>query len=384
MISSILRPSQSHGPASGDRPALNRRLSLVTTAVLLFASTVFAPLGRSAELGAQAPGSQRGGVERPVRLALFPFVRGKNVSDFEYEQISAAFHLSLSRAQDFQIVPRFELGRILNAAEEAGETFESPEPIYALAAANNIDLLVFGSVGAEVRLQHRGVDLRSVGLKVEIVNVPRKQVFNTVAWSTSHLHGQNIQEGEKIADLATMTAGKLTWRSPDFFPIRVVFDASSREIIPRSFDADEAYKTRVRERLDKLSLPVGVEMDSVLVNVREKREISTLGAVGCVTLVGWLFVPFYEIDYDLDILARVKYIDESGVEYREFADAGHESENFHFTADAEKYEQPTLKLLGLVTEQIYDSIRGDRRLFQDRSALLRKLFLKPADVPENI
>ncbi|MEQ9365409.1 MAG: hypothetical protein RIF32_14275 [Leptospirales bacterium] len=354
-------------------------------------AVLIAPLS-GPELGARVDavgavaqaGSSRSGVGRPVRLALFPFVRGKNVSDFEYEQISAAFHLALSRSSDFQIVPRFELGRLLHTAEEAGETFDSPERIYALAAAHNIDLLVFGSVGAEIQLQHRGVDLRSVGLKVEIVNVPRKQVFNTVAWSTQHLSGENIQEGEKIADLSTMAAGKLTWGSPGLFPIRVVFDSSSREIIPRTFDSDEPYKARVRGRLDELKLPRGVEVDSVLVNIREKRELSTFGAVGCVTLVGWLFVPFYEVDYGLDILARVKFLGERGVEYREFADAGNDTESFHISAGADKYERRTLEMLDEVTEGVYASIRGDARLFQDRSELLRKLFLKSAQVPEKV
>lgn len=323
-------------------------------------------------------------VGAPVRLALFPFVRGENVTDFEYEQISAAFHLALSRSKDFQIVPRFELGRMLQAAEEAGESFRTPEPIYKLAEANNIDLMVFGSVGAEIRYQHRGVDLRSVGLKVEIVNVPRKQVFNTVAWSTDHLSGENIQEGEKIADLSTMAAGKLTWRAPGVFPIRVVFDARSREIIPREFDADEAYKTRVRDRLQKLPLPPGVEIDSALVNVREKRELSTLGAVGCLTLVGWLFVPFYEIDYSLDILVRVKFLEERGVEYREFADAGNRRESYHVLTGVENYEGPTLELLDEIGQRVDASIRRDRRLFQDRSGLLRKAYLKSELEAENI
>lgn len=361
------------------RPPQILLLSLVC-AIILFAS------GDGRELIAQESGREnsKSGVRGPVRLALFPFVRGKNVSDFEYEQISSAFHLALSRHKDFEIVPRFELGRIIRLAEEAGEKFESPEPLYTMAIANNIDLIVFGSVGAELQLQHRGVDLRTVGLKVEIVNVPRKQVFNTVAWSTSHLSGENIQEGEKISGLSTMAAGKLTWQSPDLFPIRVIFDTQSRDVIQRSADADEPYKKSVRDRLEGLRFLPGAEIDSVLVNVREKRGISGLGAAGCITLVGWLIVPFWEVDYNLDILVRVKYLDETGVQYREFADAAHTTESFHISAGTKKYERPTLELLQSVSEQVYSSIRNDEKLFTDRSELLRELFEKSADIPEKV
>ena len=314
----------------------------------------------------------------PVRLALLPFVKGENVSDFEYEQVCSAFYLALSRQKEFEIVPRFELMRLLQKAEEAGEDFESEDRIYTLAADNNIDLMVFGSVGAVQHFEYKGVNLRTVGLKVEIANVLRKQVFNTVAWSTSHLSGENIQQGEKISGLSTMAAAKLTWQSPDFFPVQIVFDPASQKAVARAPGADEAYKDRVRSQLLEMKLPPGAEIDSVLVNVREKKEMSGAGVVGCLTLVGWLFVPMWEVEYNLDMLVRVKYLNEEGVQYSEFADAGQARESFHFTAGNEKYEKPTVELLNSVGALVHKAIRNDRKLFIDRSELLRKLFQKDA------
>ncbi len=318
---------------------------------------------------------------------MLPLIRGENVNDFEYAQVSSAFFLALSAREEFETLSRAEtldLLRLMRDRREAEEdasdgNFRDSDDadigpadadVYDLAREKDVDLVVFGSVGADRPRDQGGI--RTVGIKVEIASVAQRRTFNKIAWSVSHIGPPE----DRIANLATLAAQKLIWQASEAFPVRVNFADSSRDFIPRNRQDVDAYKQRMRAAVRDLELPAGVEIDSVVVNVREKREVSGAGLVGCLTLIGWMFVPYYNVDTGVDLLVRLKYLNKDGVVYTEFADANNDSESYHFTADAGDYEAQTLRILDGVWQSTAETITADRSLFRDRSKIVKQFFAK--------
>lgn len=311
---------------------------------------------------------------KPLRLMLLPFVKDDTITDFEYEQVSSAFHLAVSRRREFDVISRLELIRILQKTEgEESPTLNQPDRLYDLAEAHDVDLLIFGAVGAVQNFELRGMSLRTVGLKVEIASVERRQVFNQVAWSTSHITGGGgAQQGDRIAMLSGLAANKLMWLAPDFYPVNVGFDS----FVKRKADDYEFYKNRVRAKLNELKLPAGSEIDLVEVQVRERQSVAPSGVVGCLTLVGWLFLPYYDVSQDVTVQVRLKTVSEKGIQFDEFNTVEKSSELYHFSASDEKKTRPSIDLLDKNLLDVLVRVRKNRSVFEDRSAVLRRFYRK--------
>ncbi len=345
------------------------------TALLLTAGTLY---GDSSPADGESFFAKDG---EPLRLMLLPFVKDDVITDFEYEQVSSAFHLAVSRRREFDVVSRLELIRILQKTEdEEGPSLDKPDSLYDLAEEHDVDLLIFGAVGALQNFELRGMSLRTVGIKVEIASVERRQVFNQVAWSTSHVTGGGTQQGDRIALLSGLAANKLMWLAPDFYPVNVSFDS----FVQHKPEDYELYKNRVRGKLNELKLPPGSEIDLVEVQVRERQELAPTGVVGCLTLVGWLFLPYYEVSHDVNLQIRLKTVSANGVQFDEFNSVANSSELYHISASDEKKSRPSIGLLDNTLQDSVARVRKNRGAFEDRSAILRKFYRKPEneDAPD--
>lgn len=307
------------------------------------------------------------GLEARPRLAVLPFGRQDGVSDNEYQQVQSAFYLSLSSAADVEMVTTFDLLGLLNEGGRSREILENDASLYKFAREKGIDLLVLG----RVELQGEDGGERSVGLRATLASAAKERVFNSVAWSAS-LSFNRQQNAQRLIDLSAMAAQKLLWKRPDLYPLSLRFNTENPALSERLQGA--RFRQRVNELIEANALPPGTEIDAVHVNVRETKSVAPTGVLGCITLVGWIVLPYYSVDYSLDILVRVKRLEPGGVEFSELRSVATDSQLFHVLSGAQSRAEPSNALLEKAAGDLRMQIQNDRVLHQNREALLREFF----------
>lgn len=305
------------------------------------------------------------GLEARPRLAVLPFGRQDGISDNEYQQVQSAFYLSLSSAADVEMVTTFDLLGLLNEGGRSREILENDASLYKFAREKGIDLLVLG----RVELQGEQGGERSVGLRATLASAAKERVFNTVAWSAS-LSFNRQQNAQRLIDLSAMAAQKLLWKRPDLYPLSVRFNTENPALSERIQGA--RFRQRINELIEASALPPGAEIDAVHVNIRETKSVAPTGVLGCLTLVGWIVLPYYNVDYNLDILVRVKRLEPGGVEFSELRSVAADSQLFHVLSGAQTRAEPSGALLEKAALDMRTQIQNDRALHQNREALLRE------------
>jgi hypothetical protein len=306
-------------------------------------------------------------LEARPKLAVLPFGRQEGVSDNEYQQVQSAFYLSLSTTADVEMVTTFDLLGLLNEGGRSREILENDASLYKFAREKGIDLLVLG----RVELQGDDAGQRSVGLRATLASAAKERIFNSVAWSAS-LNFNRQQNAQRLIDLSAMAAQKLLWKRPDLYPLSIRFDTENPALSERVQGA--RFRQRVNELIEAAALPPGAEIDAVHVNVRETKSVAPTGVLGCLTLVGWMVLPYYNVDYNLDILVRVKRLEPGGVEFSELRSVAADSQLFHLLSGAQGRSEPSNALLEKAAGEIRAQIQNDRGLHQNREALLREFF----------
>ncbi|MCB1308490.1 MAG: hypothetical protein KDK30_09935 [Leptospiraceae bacterium] len=294
-------------------------------------------------------------LEARQRVAIVPFSRGEDVNDYEYYQIYHSFYLALSYEEDFDMVTTFEVSNMFQKMEgEFEESTDIKEQMYTTAREYNIDLLVFGRVDKAPRSTGRLDNI--VGLSVNLVNVEHRKEFNEVTWSADYTYRIDNNGMNRLELLSRVVAAKLLWQNPELYPVNV-YDGN----ILQAQKSNE-YESQVRDRLKGLLLPRGVEIDAVRATVNEQRSAASTRFLGCVTLVGWLFLPYTTVDYDVNLAVRVKYLSDEGVQYVDFSVAEKDRQEFGVSASAIEINRPMEALLNKSVQSVIRNIQGDTRL----------------------
>ena len=294
-------------------------------------------------------------LEARQRVAIVPFSRGEDVNDYEYFQIYHSFYLALSYEEDFDMVTTFEVSNMFQKMEgEFEESTDIKEQMYTTAREYNIDLLVFGRVDKAPRSTGRLDNI--VGLSVNLVNVEHRKEFNEVTWSADYTYRIDNNGMNRLELLSRVVAAKLLWQNPELYPVNV-YDGN----ILQAQKSNE-YESQVRDRLKGLLLPRGVEIDAVRATVNEQRSAASTRFLGCVTLVGWLFLPYTTVDYDVNLAVRVKYLSDEGVQYVDFSVAEKDRQEFGVSASAIEINRPMEALLNKSVQSVIRNIQGDTRL----------------------
>ena len=294
-------------------------------------------------------------LEARQRVAIVPFSRGEDVNDYEYYQIYHSFYLALSYEEDFDMVTTFEVSNMFQKMEgEFEESTDIKEQMYTTAREYNIDLLVFGRVDKAPRSTGRLDNI--VGLSVNLVNVEHRKEFNEVTWSADYTYRIDNNGMNRLELLSRVVAAKLLWQNPELYPVNV-YDGN----ILQAQKSNE-YESQVRDRLKGLLLPRGVEIDAVRATVNEQRSAASTRFLGCVTLVGWLFLPYTTVDYNVNLAVRVKYLSDEGVQYVDFSVAEKDRQEFGVSASAIEINRPMEALLNKSVQSVIRNIQGDTRL----------------------
>ena len=294
-------------------------------------------------------------LEARQRVAIVPFSRGEDVNDYEYYQIYHSFYLALSYEEDFEIATTFEVSNMFQKMEgEFEESTDIKEQMYTTAREYNIDLLVFGRVDKAPRSAGRRDNI--VGLSVNLVNVEHRKEFNEVTWSADYTYRIDNNGMNRLELLSRVVAAKLLWQNPELYPVNV-YNGN----ILQAQKSNE-YESQVRDRLKGLLLPRGVEIDAVRATVNEQRSAASTRFLGCVTLVGWLFLPYTTVDYDVNLAVRVKYLSDEGVQYVDFSVAEKDRQEFGVSASAIEINRPMEALLNKSVQSVIRNIQGDTRL----------------------
>ena len=294
-------------------------------------------------------------LEARQRVAIVPFSRGEDVNDYEYYQIYHSFYLALSYEEDFDMVTTFEVSNMFQKMEgEFEESTDIKEQMYTTAREYNIDLLVFGRVDKAPRSTGRLDNI--VGLSVNLVNVEHRKEFNEVTWSADYTYRIDNNGMNRLELLSRVVAAKLLWQNPELYPVNV-YDGN----ILQAQKSNE-YESQVRDRLKGLLLPRGVEIDAVRATVNEQRSAASTRFLGCVTLVGWLFLPYTTVDYNVNLAVRVKYLSDEGVQYVDFSVAEKDRHDFGVSASAIEINRPMEALLNKSVQSVIRNIQGDTRL----------------------
>lgn len=294
-------------------------------------------------------------LEARQRVAIVPFSRGEDVNDYEYFQIYHSFYLALSYEEDFDMVTTFEVSSMFHKMEgEFEESTDIKEQMYTTAREYNIDLLVFGRVDKAPRSAGRRDNI--VGLSVNLVNVEHRKEFNEVTWSADYTYRIDNNGMNRLELLSRVVAAKLLWQNPELYPVNV-YNGN----ILQAQKSNE-YESQVRDRLKGLLLPRGVEIDAVCATVNEERSAASTRFLGCVTLVGWLFLPYTTVDYNVNLAVRVKYLSDEGVQYVDFSVAEEDRHDFGISASAIEINRPMEVLLNKSVQSVIRNIQGDTRL----------------------
>ncbi|MBI3395702.1 MAG: hypothetical protein HY042_07705, partial [Spirochaetia bacterium] len=286
------------------------------------------------------------------------------VTDDEFNLATAAVALQLGKERDLDVITQIQTDDILRKAEVKASQLLDEKLLIDLGKKNSADWIVFGTLTAK-NTQLLQYNIRSLELDLMLGRTRDGAVVNKLHWSMVLWNAQQWP-----ADLEGMTRSAVTrviWRGPDLYPVNVVVNSTRK----RDYAAEQNQVRKLaRDELRAMQFPGGTEVESVNVNVRENKSVAPTGIIGCITLVGWIFLPYYQVETNVDVTVRVHVLEGKELKNYEYKRDAKDSSYYHlFTWDSGSRDL-TDKMLKSLIADIKTQLKAEPALFIQRPGVL--------------
>ena len=164
------------------------------------------------------------------------------------------------------------------------------------------------SIGADL-VVHGALRYRDgLELLLWLTDVGREQQISSVSWDLAEVSDLGDLSLEALDRLSSEAVRKLFWDGPELFPLRITDDAL--EVL------GPGIRGEVRTHLSLLVLPSGMDVESAQLTLKKSRRVSRTGLAGMLLVVGWLFLPFWDVETQVEAQIKVRYLDEQGIRRR--------------------------------------------------------------------
>jgi len=290
------------------------------------------------------------------KLAILPFSHNDRITERYYLLMYSTFSKTVEADPGYSLMSYDDT---VNAIKEAGLTEKqllTSSDAAVFGKALGVDFVIYGNIALNTTTLPlpRGFTISNYVMNVFMADVETGHLLNHVAWSISD-QSNFIQFSESIAY-------KLLWKSPGVYPAEVLY-AGPREG-NGGFNRDD-FRARMRDFLAQTQFPKETEIDAISISVQEKKTLAATGFIGCVTLIGWIFLPSYALDSRVKINVRIKFRDENGLQSAEIEDEISDSKYSHLLSDQSRQLQiQTERIFLSVQNSIMGKIRGDSRFYR--------------------
>ncbi len=193
-------------------------------------------------------------------------------------------------------------------------------------------------------------------INVYLVDIKNQSVLNQVNW--------NIPVSANPFNFAEITANRLLWENRSIYPNNavVISNRKSQGLFNSAY-----YERDLVKFFTALNFPKSTEIIEVSANIRENKDVSAFGCIGCVTLVGWIILPFYKTKSEVSITVKLRYLDDFNnfkeiIVTKELKD----SENYHMLRKEFISFNITGKVYSRVKDELKQDILGRKDLFIER------------------
>ncbi len=214
------------------------------------------------------------------------------------EAVSAVSHgveAELARNRRVLVRPTESVIRALETQGVACVAPRVPAAVAQCGRASGAELVLHGA------LRYK----EGLFLELWLTEVSSQRLLSSVAWTLEDVGDLEELGMDSLERLAREAVRKLFWEGPELFPVRLSEEALS-QIGPRA-------RGEVRTQLTLLGLPRGVEIEWVEVRVLRNRSVSSTGVLGLLSGVGWLFLPFWNLEVTLDVQVQLRSFDRNQV-----------------------------------------------------------------------
>ncbi len=273
------------------------------------------------------------------KLAVLPFSQKQGISDRDYKHIFKAFLDKVSGFPQFEVMDLKKIFSIFKEHEIDQKDFKSLQDISRIGKLLEVDLLIIGNLGLKNSNNHTVYTIELL-----LMDVKRNITLNHLSW-TYNVSGN-------ILHLAESAALKLLWLNRDLYPLSVNLYSDRKKKTPLP-----SMRKLIRYKIKNFKLNKYCEVVAVDAIINEKKGISTLGCIGCITLVGWLFLPSDEIKTHVEVNIKVQYLTKQGIKNRSFYKSYKKTESFNIFRSENKKFANTFRLLERTINEIEKEIK---------------------------
>jgi hypothetical protein len=282
------------------------------------------------------------------KMAIIPFYRDFSIQDEEYNGTFNSFYKIASENTKYEILNN---NTIIDKLKEIAPNNDFRDPSsdinYYINIGENlgVDYLVIGQAGL------RFGDGKKYFLSVYLIDVKKRYIKNELFWNTGF--------NSNILQFSRNAAYKLFQINKNIFPFKIKRITNNQENIK----TDNYYKEDIFKSLSNIDFPENTELSYINIEINEKRESSAIGCIGCITIIGTFFLPYYKTTSNISIQIEFQYLTSDGIRTKTFNKQVSDEKYYKLTED--NYYTITDNLYNETMKQLLNEIKSDKQLFDN-------------------
>lgn len=285
------------------------------------------------------------------RLAIIPLNYNNKISERDYTVLINTIHKTASQQSKIKVMAIADVNSKLKQVYTNNLSLKNAADARKIGKILNASLLVFGETGL-TPANRKKKERAYYYLNLYLFDVNSGMIINKLFWELPYENNLLV-----FTENATL---KLLGVRPEYFPIdiRIFSDRKSPYLTEKYFDLD------LRNYLSKLHLPSTAEIDYVALRIYEKKDVSTSGCIGCATLIGWIFLPFYETKTRVELEIGLHYLANGIIQDKVYKRSLDKKESFHLMNNSETMYKNTIIDYNRVKCIIMENITSNPNLFE--------------------
>jgi len=282
-------------------------------------------------------------------VAIIPFFKDKNVKERDYIAFYKQFYKTVNNQYHINLLPQESVIKTIGKTNFKNKNYSAKE-VLEIARKLKVDKIIYGISGVHSFYKYNQYNER-LYCNIAVIDVNQQVVVNKINW--------NVSTNRNIMSFAESAAKRLLWLTPNIYPIKTSIISNRKRLrLSRSY-----FSSDLRRYFSTLNFPETTEIHEIDLKIAEKNELAPTGLLGCVTLVGWIFLPFYQTDAKIQITVEVKYLSRKGIKKKKFFDEFYANEHFHLMRDEKTRFGNTDVGYKKVKRTIYQQIKESQELF---------------------
>lgn len=281
------------------------------------------------------------------KIAIIPFPNATGMSDRDYKAVYETFRNKVSQIKEYELLSHDETKRMITEAELDKKKITTYLDTIPIGQYLEVTKVIYGDAG---------LSNQKLYINVSIVDIKNQSVLNQVFW--------NIPVSSNPFNFAEITADKLFWLNRNIYPNTavVITNRKNNGIFNSTY-----YEKDIVNFLSAFNFPKSTEIIEVSTNIKENKDLSAFGCIGCITLVGWIILPYYKTKSEVNIQVKLRYLDDFNNFKEIIIDKRlNDSAHYHML----RKEITSFNITGIVYNRVKDGIKQDilnrKEIFTER------------------